>query len=191
MKGVYEYKAVSRLNMLDPHLRLLHKLNVFAVVAIVFSCGIGLLLNYCLRMLGQAGGDYFVYALCGVGLCLIYPYVHEYAHAAAILFATGKIPKVRFEKLAAYCGSPDIIFNRAQYIICASFPFVLYCAILIPLCILLPPLYFPLPFMPLMYNVFGSVADGFMIVRVAKSPARSIVVDGGTEIVIYIPVRKI
>ncbi|MBD5131686.1 MAG: DUF3267 domain-containing protein [Clostridiales bacterium] len=190
MKNVYEYKAVSRLNMLDPRLRLLHKLNTFAVIAIVLSCLIGAVLNYCLRMLGEAFGMYIVYILCGVVLCLIYPYVHEYAHAFAILITTGKAPKIRFEKLAAYCGSPDIMFNKAQYFFGASFPFIFYNAALIPLCVLLPPIYFPLPFMPLMYNVFGSVADFIMIIRVARSPFRSIIVDGGTDIVIYIPVDK-
>ena len=190
MKRTYDYKAALRLNMLDPKLRLLHKLNAFAVVSILIGCAVGLVLNYCLRMLGEPGGMYFVYMLGGVGLCLIYPYVHEFAHAVAVIVLTGKIPSVKFGKLAAYCGSPDIVFNKIRYYMVASFPFLLYSAILIPLCIFVPPIYFSLPFMPLMYNVFGSVADWFMIHIAAASPRHSIIVDSGTEIITYIPIVK-
>lgn len=190
MKHTYDYKVALRLNMLDPKMRLLHKLNAFALISIAASCAIGLVLNYCLRMLGEAGGMYFVYVACGFVLCLIYPYVHEFAHAFAIILIKGKVPTVKFGKLAAYCGSPDIIFTKAQYYFVASFPFVFYCLILVPLCVLLPPMFFPLPFMPLMYNVFGSTADWFMIHIAAVTPKHSIIVDSGTEIITYIPVTQ-
>lgn len=185
--GGYEYKAVARLELLDPKFGLLHKLNVFAVVSVMVSCAIGLVLNYCLRDLGAPGGRYIAYILCGFALCLIYPYVHEYAHAFAVAIVKFKLPQVKFGKFAATCGSPDIVFGKSQYVFVASFPFVFYCAVLIPLCVLLPPPFFPLPFMPLMYNVFGSAADWFLINRAVRTPKGSMVVDGGTEVVIYIP----
>ena len=186
----YEYKAVARLEMLDPKFKLLHKLNVFALVTVLVSSAIGLVLNYCLRYLGAPGGMYLVYILCGFVLCLIYPYVHEYAHAFAVALIKFKFPQVKFGKLAATCGSSDIVFNKPQYVFVAVFPFALYCWLLIPLCILLPPLYFPLPYMPLTYNVFGSVADFFMIKRAVRTPKGSIIIDGGTEVVTYIPIKK-
>ncbi|MCH5153717.1 MAG: DUF3267 domain-containing protein [Clostridiales bacterium] len=187
MKPVYDYKAINRLDLSDPKFKMLNKLNLFALISITASCVIGIVLNYCLRIPGSPGGLYFVMILSGVVLCLIYPYVHEFAHAFAIVIRKWKRPYIKFGKFAAYCGSPDIIFTKAQYFFVASFPFFFYCAVLIPLCVLLPAKYFVLPFMPLMYNVFGSVADLFMIRLVLSSPKHSIVVDNGTDIVVYIP----
>ncbi|MDE7164465.1 MAG: DUF3267 domain-containing protein [Clostridiales bacterium] len=187
MKNVYDYKAINRLDLSDPKFKMLNKLNIFAFITILVSCVVGISLNYFLRMAGQPGGMYFIYILIGVVLCLIYPYFHEFAHAFAIVISRGKKPCIKFGKFAAYCGSPDIIFTKAQYFFAASFPFVFFCAVLIPLCVYLPAEYFVLPFMPLMYNVFGSVADYFMIYVVLSSPKRGIVVDCGTDIVIYVP----
>lgn len=189
MKDIYDYKAINRLDMSNPKFKTLNKLNVFALISITVSCVVGIILNYCLRMLGQAGGMYFIYILCGAVLCFIYPYVHEFAHAFAILISRFKRPYVKFGKFAAYCGSPDIIFTKGQYFFVASFPFFFYCALLIPLCVFLPAEFFVLLFMPLMYNVFGSIADLFMIRLVLSSPKRSVVVDCGTDIVVYIPVK--
>lgn len=189
MKATYEYKAIKRLDLSNPKLRMLNKLNIFALISISVSCVVGIILNYCLRMLGQAGGIYFIYILCGFVLCLIYPYVHEFAHAFAIIISRGKKPYIKFGKFAAYCGSPDIIFTKGLYFFVASFPFFFYCALLIPLCVFLPPYFFVLPFMPLMYNVFGSVADLFMIRLVISSPKHAVVVDCGTDIVVYTPIK--
>ena len=185
--AVYDYQAINRLDLADPKFKTLNKLNLFALISIVVSSVIGIVLNYCLRMIGIHGGMYFIYILCGTVLCLIYPYVHEFAHAFAIIISCGKKPYIKFGKFAAYCGSPDIIFTKARYFFVASFPFFIYCAILIPLCIILPAEFFALPFIPLMYNVFGSVADLFMIRLVLSSPKQSVVVDCGTDIVVYLP----
>ncbi|MDE6028973.1 MAG: DUF3267 domain-containing protein [Clostridiales bacterium] len=189
MKAVYDYKAINRLDLSDPKFKMLNKLNLFALISITVCCVVGIVLNYCLRMLGQAGGMYFVYILCGVVLCFIYPYVHEFAHAFAIIISKWKRPYIKFGKFAAYCGSPDIIFTKGQYFFVAAFPFFFYCAALIPLCVLLPPYFFVLPFMPLAYNVFGSVADLFMIRLVLSSPKYAVVVDCGTDIVVYVPAK--
>lgn len=187
MKNVYDYKAINRLEFSDPDNKTLNKLNVFALVSVLSSCTVGIALNYFLRMLGQSGGMYFLYILCGVVLCLIYPYVHEFAHAFAIVVCRGKKPYIKFGALAAYCGSPDIVFSKVQYFFVAVFPFVFYCAVLVPLCIFVSAEFFVLPFMPLTYNIFGSTADFFMIRIVLKSPRYSIVVDCGTDIVVYVP----
>lgn len=187
MKQILDYKAVNRLDLSDPKFKMLNKLNAFAFISIVIASAVGVIINYCLRMLGEAGGFYFIYILCGVVNCLIYPYVHEFAHAFAVFICRGKIPTVKFGKLAAYCGSPDIIFSKSQYFFVASFPFIFYCALFIPICIFIPADFFPLAFMPLMYNVFGSVADAFMINKAIKAPKRGIIVDCGTNVVIYAP----
>ncbi len=176
--------------MLDPKLRILNKLNTFALITILSGSAVGLVLNYCFRMAGEPGGMYSIYILCGVTCCLIYPYVHEFAHALAIVLVKRHVPAVKFGKLAAWCGSPDIVFTKAQYVFAASFPFLFYSALLIPFCVLLPPLYFPIPFMPLTYNLFGSVADAFMLRKALTAPRGGIIVDGGTEIVIYGPVQN-
>ncbi|MCH5155502.1 MAG: DUF3267 domain-containing protein [Clostridiales bacterium] len=190
MKSIYDYKAVNRLDLSDPKFKMLNKLNLFALISILASCAIGIMLNYFLRMLGEAGGMYFVYITCGVVLCFIYPYVHEFAHAFAIIISSGKKPYIKFGKFAAYCGSPDIIFSKAKYFFVASFPFFFYCGLLIPFCVLVPAEFFVLPFMPLMYNVFGSVADAFMIRKVLSSPKHGVVVDCGTDVVVYVPVDE-
>ncbi|MDE7107939.1 MAG: hypothetical protein K2O39_06405, partial [Clostridiales bacterium] len=65
MKAVYDYKAIKRLDMSDPKFKMLNKLNIFALISVSVSCVVGIVVNYCLRMLGQAGGMYFVYILCG------------------------------------------------------------------------------------------------------------------------------
>lgn len=187
MRAVYDYKAINRLDLSDPKFKMLHKLNAFALVSILASCAVGLVLNYCLRMPGQAGGMYFIYILCGMVLCLLYPYVHEFAHAFAIIISCGKKPYVKFGKLAAYCGSPDIIFTKSRYLFVVSFPFIFYCALLIPLCIFVPAEFFVLPFMPLMYNVFGSIADAFMAHVALRSPKHAVLVDCGTDVVVYLP----
>lgn len=187
MKAVYDYKATNRLDLADPKFKMLHKLNAFALISILASGAVGLVLNYCLRMMGQSGGMYFVYALCGAVLCFIYPYVHEFAHAFAIVLGGGKKPYIKFGKFAAYCGSPDIIFSKSRYLFVVSFPFIFYCALLIPLCVFVSAEFFPLPFLPLMYNIFGSVADAFMARVVICSPKHAVVVDCGTDVVIYLP----
>ncbi len=191
MQKNLEYKAVNRLDLSDPKFKMLHKLNAFAFISIVITSAVGITVNYCLRMLGEPGGLYFIYVLCGVVNCLIYPYVHEFAHAFAVIICRGKIPTVKFGKLAAYCGSPDIIFNKSQYFFVVSFPFVFYCALFIPLCILIPAEFFPMVFMPLMYNVFCSVADAFMINKATKTPKGGIIVDCGTDVIIYAPCKDV
>lgn len=189
MAKCYDYKVASRLNVTDPSSRLLYKLNAIAFVGVMVGCIAGVAINYFTRMRGEPGGMYLLYILCGVAACLVYPYLHEWAHALATLSVKGKAPRVKFGKLAAYCGSPDILYTKGQYFYAAVFPFVFFCAALVPLCVFLPPVYFPIPFMPLTYNVFGSVADAFMIRCVMRSPRYSIIVDTGTEVVTYIPVR--
>lgn len=188
MAKTYDYKAVSRLDVKNPRLKLLNKLTAIAFIGIVVSCVAGLFLNYFLRMPGTAGGMYFVYIVCGFIACLIYPYIHEFAHAIAIIVIKRQVPSVKFGKLVASCGSPDIFFGKAQYVFAASFPFMLYCAIFIPLCVFIPPVFFPISFMPLTYNVFGSLADFFMINTALRAPRKSIIVDCGTETVAYAPI---
>lgn len=190
MKKTYDFKAVSRLDMHDPRLKLLNKLNAVAFVCIVVCCVTGAILNYCLRMRGTAGGMYFVYIICGFAACMIYPYIHEFAHAFAIMAIKRQVPSVKFGKLAAYCGSSDIFFGKAQYCFVALFPFVFYCILLIPLCVFLPAMFFPIPFMPLAYNVFGSFADFFMINAALRSARNSVIVDRGTELTVYAPLRR-
>lgn len=188
MNKTYLYKPAARFDMLDSKYRLLHKLNMLALIAVVLCCAVGLPLNYALRMLGAPVGLYIAYALCGVFLCLIYPYFHEFTHAFAIILIKGKRPEIKFGKLAASCGAPDMMFSKSQYFFVASLPFFFYCVALIPLCVLLPPMYFSLPFMPLCYNVFGSSADIYMICRAMTTPKGSIIIDGGAEVSIYKPV---
>lgn len=184
------YKSIRRLEMLDPKLKLLHKLNAFALIAVMIASAVGVALNYFLRMPGEPGGMYFVYILCGVAADIIYPYFHEFAHAFAVMIIKWKLPTVKFGKLAAYCGAPDTIFTKLQYFFVASFPFLLFCGALIPLCIFIPCLYFPPVFLPLVYNLFGSLADGYMFAKTLSSPRRCVVVDGGTDLVIYTPVAE-
>lgn len=191
MAKTYVYKSVIRLNMLDQKHRIIHKMNVFAVVAIFVCSVVAVILNYFLRMPKSPGGMYIIYMLCGFALCLIYIYLHEFTHALAVLVTKGRVPTVKFGKLAATCGAPDLVFTKAQYVFVAGFPFVFYCALLVPLCVLLPPLYFPLPFIPLSYNVFGSFGDIYMICRMMVTPKRSVIIDEGAEVCAYIPVYDV
>ncbi len=180
------YKPVLKFDMLDPHNNMVDRLNKIALVAIFVGCIAATILNYCLRMLGEPGGLYLVYIICGVVGCFVYIYIHELTHALGIILIKRKTPKVKFGKLAAWCGSDEIVFTKAQYFFVASLPFFLYLLILTPLCILLPPMYFPVVFMPLCYNVFGSMGDLYMIYRTMKTPRRSLVIDSGTSVEIYI-----
>lgn len=189
MEQYFEFRPVKRLDMLGNKHRLVNKLNTVAVVMIFIFGAVGLVLNYCLRMLGVPGGMYFVYSLCGAVLCVAYIYLHELAHALAIVMVKRKKPEIKFGKLVASCGSPSIDFSKIQYIFVASFPFVFFCAALVPLCILLPATYFPLPFLPLCYNVFGSMGDVYMIWAMSSAPKNCIIIDGGTEVIAYIPLK--
>ncbi len=190
MKETFCYKSVSRLDMLDPHTNLVARMNKVAIIAILVLSAIGILLNYLLRMLGQPGGFYFLYSFLSAFLCVAYIYLHEFVHAVFIMLIKHERPEIRFGKLAASCGSSTIVFSRVEYLIVASAPLVVFCALLIPLCILLPPLYFPLPFAPLLYNIFGSVGDVYMIMRVLRAPKGSVVIDKGTEFVLFAPVSE-
>ncbi len=183
----YTYIPVARFDMLDPKYKLLHKMNVFALVSVIVGSLIGIAINFGVRMSEIVAGMYVVYIVCGVVCGVLYPYLHEIAHAAAILFVKGRIAEIKFGKLAASCGAPDITFGKAQYFFVAVFPFIFFCLALTPLCILLPPVYFPLPYIPLMYNIFGSVADFYMIRYAMRTPKRSIVIDCGTEVSIFMP----
>lgn len=190
MKERFDYQAIARLDLLDPKYRLLHKLNVFALISIIVASVVGIALNWVLRNQTAAGGIYFVYIICGFIASLVYPYLHEFAHGFAVIITKFKAPIIKFGKLAATCGSPDIVFGKFQYLFVASFPFIAFCGALIPLCIFLPSVYFPIIFMPLMYNVFGSIADWVLVKRVATMPYRSIVVDNGSDVVVYVPITK-
>ncbi|MCM1367331.1 MAG: DUF3267 domain-containing protein [Roseburia sp.] len=190
MAKIYDYKSAIKLNMLDQKRRIIHKMNEFAIIAILVCGAVGVLLNYILRMLKSPGGMYLIYTLCGCALCFLYIYMHEFTHALAVFAVKGRFPHVKFEKLAATCGARDIAFTKAQYVFVASCPLVLYCAALIPLCVLLPPLYFPIPFLPLCYNVFGSLGDLYMIKRMLAAPKGSIIIDEGAEVGAYMPVVR-
>ena len=187
MKKNYLYKSVAHLDMITVKNGLIGKLNTFAVIAIIVGNALAMLLNYVFRMRGTPGGMYFVYGLCGAALCVLYIFLHELTHAVAIMLVKCTVPEIRFGKLVASCGAPMTAFSKAQYFFVASFPFVLYCAVLIPLCVLLPAIYFPIPFMPLCYNVFGSLGDMYMIRRMMMTPRRSVVIDKGTEVAAYMP----
>lgn len=187
MHETHDYKLVVRYDMLGPHQKILQKLNAVATVSVLICCAVGSTLNYCLRMYGQAGGMYFVYILCGSGLCLVYPYVHELAHAFAVIAVKGKAPSVKFGKLAACCGSPFIIFSKPQYFFAAAFPFLFFGVAAIPVCIFLPAMFFPIAFMPAVYNLFCSMGDFYMINKAAKAPRGCAIIDGGTEISVFIP----
>ena len=156
-------------------------------IAIFAFCIVGDVLNYCLRMLGDPFGIYFVWMLVGAVACLVYIYLHELTHALAILMCKGELPQIRMSKLVASCGSPTIVFSKSQYFFVASAPLVFFCLILIPLCVFLPTQFFPIPFMPLVYNVFGSIGDVYMIHRVMRLPKHATVIDSGTELTMFLP----
>lgn len=188
MEKQFVYKPVLKLDMLGNKHKLINKLNSVALITIMIVGAIGVVLNYCLRMLGMPGGMYFVYALAGAVLCFVYIYLHELTHALAIVLIKGQKPNIKFGKLVASCGSPSICFSKVQYVFVASFPFVFYCVALIPLCVLLPAVYFSLPFLPLCYNVFGSMGDMYMIRTMLRAPGKCIIIDSGTEVAAYVPV---
>ncbi len=175
--------------MLDHKHNVVKKMNSFAIIAILVCCAIGDLLNYCLRMLGKPGGMYFLWILAGCVLCFCYIYLHELTHALAILMVKRELPTIRIEKFVASCGSPTMVFSKTEYFFVAVAPFAFYCLLLIPLCVVLPPSFFPLPFMPLMYNIFGSMGDLYMINRVMKLPKKAVVIDSGTEMNMYVPIE--
>ena len=189
MEKHYEYKPVLKLDMLGNKHKLINKLNTVAIIAILAVGAAGLVLFYCLTMWGESVGMYIVYALVGAALCVLYIYMHELTHAFAILLVKGRRPEIKFGKLVASCGSPSICFSKAQYVFVASFPFLFYCAALVPLCVLLPFVYFPMPFLPLCYNVFGSMGDMYMIRAMLRAPKHCMIIDSGTEVAAYIPLN--
>lgn len=183
-KPVLDYKFAMRTDMRFA----IKRLTAITLFAVMGSVAIGLVLNYCLRMLGTHGGMYTVYIICGFALTMLYMYFHEFAHALGVLLVKGKLPEIKFGKYAASCGSQFLTFTKAQYFFVASLPLVLYCLILVPLCVLLPPVYFPMPFMPLCYNIFGSMGDMYMLNRMLRIRGRAVIVDSGTEVCAYLPV---
>ena len=186
--GQTEYKEILHINLLDSIRRkMIIKMNVFAFIAVMASSVIGVILNYFLRMPGEAGGRYCIYILAGVPLCVLYIYLHEVMHFLAVLISTGKKPEIKFGKFVASCGSPTISYGKAKYFFVASFPLLFFCALLIPLCVLLPPEYFPLPFIPLSYNIFGSIGDMYMIKRALSVRGKCRIIDSGTDMYIYLP----
>ena len=188
MKEQTEYKETLHIDILDASKRkIVSKMNAVAFIAIIVCSVIGVILNYALRMPGQSGGMYFVYILIGVPLCVLYIYLHEVMHVAAALIATGKKPDIKFGKLVASCGSPFITYGKAGYFFVASFPLLFFCAALVPLCALLPPVFFPLPFIPLCYNVFGSMGDAYMIRRALSVKGKCLIVDSWTDVHVYLP----
>lgn len=182
------FKSVGRLNLYSAKSRFIHNMNKFALIAVLAFASVGFILNYTLRMLGDPGGMYLVYILVSVPLCIVYIYIHECVHALAILLIKREKPRIKFDKLIASCGANTIVFNKAEYFFVAGAPFILFCLILIPLCVFLPPLYFPMPFAPLVYNLFGSAGDFYMIQRAMKLPKGGAVIDKGAEIVLYVPI---
>ncbi|MCH5350367.1 MAG: DUF3267 domain-containing protein [Clostridiales bacterium] len=182
------YKSVGRLDMYSAQNRFIHYMNRFALIGVLVFSAVGLVLNYVFRMLGDPGGPYLLYSLLCVPLCVAYIYIHEYLHALAVLIIKRERPRIKFDKLIASCGSSTIVFGKAEYFFVATFPFLFFCAALIPLCIFLPPLFFPMPFAPLVYNLFGSAGDFYMIQRAMSLPKGGAVIDKGTEIVLYVPV---
>lgn len=186
--GNTEYEEILNINFLDKaKSKMLVKLNVFVLVAVLTCTVVGVILNYFLRMPGAAGGRYLIYMLAGAALCFIYIYLHEIMHFLAILLSTGKRAEIKFGKLVSSCGSSKINYGKAKYFFVASFPVVFFCALLIPLCVFLPPEYFPLPFIPLCYNIFGSLGDLYMIKCALKVRGKCRIVDTGTELHIYLP----
>lgn len=190
MREYFVYKPIIKLDMLGNKHKLINRLNSVAIIIILAVGAIGLVLNYVLRMWRQAGGMYFVYSLVGAALCVVYIYLHELTHAFAIVAIKHRKPEIKFGKLVASCGCPSITFSKTQYVFVASFPFLFYCALLIPLCVLLPPLYFPMPFLPLCYNVFGSMGDMYMIRVMLRAPKESIIIDQGTEVGAFTPIKQ-
>ncbi len=181
------FKSVGRLDMYSAQNHFIHYMNKFALIAVLVFSAVGFVLNYTLRMLGEPGGPYLLYALASVPLCVFYIYIHEYIHAIAVLVIKRERPRIKFDKLIASCGSNTIVFNKAEYFFVASIPFLFFSSILIPLCVLLPPVYFPLPFAPLVYNLFGSAGDFYMIKRAMALPKGGAVIDKGAEVVFYVP----
>ncbi len=186
---LHDYVLAEKFDMLDPKVKVVDRLNIVALAGVLVLCIGGAIVNYCLRMLGEPAGMYIVYILCGVVLTVLYMYLHELAHAFAIIAVKHKRPKVKFGKRVASCGSPDIIYTKAQYAFVALFPLVLFCIVLVPLCIILDAQFFVLPFMPLTYNILGSFGDIYMVNRVMKAPRKCVVVDEGTEVRLYIRVE--
>lgn len=186
--NIENYKEIRKIDMVDPRLGLVRYLNKIALPGMLISIVIGLILNYCLRMLGQPGGFYAIYAIAGFVLCLIYIYLHELTHAVSIVLIKHIKPKIKFGLLVASCGVENVYFNKFQYFIVAVMPLFLFCVALIPLCVLLPPIYFPLPFMPLCYNIFGSLGDVYMIRAALTAPKNSVISDSGTVLTFFTPI---
>ncbi len=190
MREYFVYRPVIKLDMLGNKHKLVNKLNSAALIIIIALGAVGLILNCVFRMRHGFVGMYLVYSLVGAALCVAYIYLHELAHAFAVVVIKRRKPNIKFGKLVASCGCPSVAFSKVQYVFVASFPFAYYCALLIPLCVFLPPLYFPMSFLPLCYNVFGSMGDMYMMRVMLRAPKESIIIDKGTEVGAFVPIKQ-
>ncbi len=188
MRECIVYKPSIKLDMLGNKHKLVNRLNATALILIIVLGAAGCILNFIFRVSGSySGGLYFLYSLAGAAGCLLYIYLHELAHALAIVIVKHRLPEIKFGRFVASCGSPSITFTKGQYFFVAAFPFVFYCAALVPLCVLLPSAFFSLPFVPLCYNVFGSMGDMYMIGYMMRAKKHSIIIDQGTEVGAFLP----
>lgn len=116
--------------------------------------------------------------------------VHEGAHGIFFWIFTRSRPRYAFKGFYAYATAPGWYLPKKQYMIIAVAPFLLItlCGIVLTYFItysLLIPLLFLLTL-----NASGSVGDLFVFVWLIGKPEKSLALDEGERIIVYLPTQR-
>ncbi|MGN0796183.1 MAG: DUF3267 domain-containing protein [Christensenellales bacterium] len=118
---------------------------------------------------------------------ILYIVLHELTHAVFMKIFAPKC-KLHFGFTAgmAFVGTDDY-FKKGQYIIITLAPLVIWTALLLIPCLLVPVVYFWGVYFVQMFNVAGAAGDMFVTVKLLKKPNNVLITDSGVQMEIYSP----
>lgn len=118
---------------------------------------------------------------------VLYIILHELVHGIFMKAFSGQKPHYGFTLLYAYAGS-GAYFDRTHYLIIALAPVVIWGAVLLVVCALVPPVWFWTAYLIQILNLSGAAGDFYATYRMLfRLPANVLTQDTGVAMTFFIP----
>lgn len=118
---------------------------------------------------------------------IVYIVLHELTHALFMkIFAPKCKPRFGFTAGMAFAYS-DEYFKKIPYVVITLAPLVLWTALLLIPCLLVPVIYFWGVYFIQMFNVAGAAGDLFVTIKLLRKPSNVLISDSGVQMEIYSP----
>lgn len=180
------YKLYDRVDWKNNR-KLSRSFTISANVIVVVLTVIGIILNGYYRDLTTPLWFRLTMLAIGFAASVIYIDIHQFIHAVMIYLFSGKRAIFKRNAIFTEAQASDRFFFRYQYVLIMLAPMLIMGVTLTVLCIVLPPKFFVIAFIPACVNICSSFVDFYLTNKACRIPAVGLVNDSGTCMSFFVP----